>query len=120
MKGYDNCNLNKAGILGIFLVCMLLSVFASGRSLHAEEAAEKSRTSAQGTSPDLKEGDPPKRLCVVSYDEYIPFSRQLYYILAGLEETGWIREDSLPFTADGIEKNKIYVDEMYRMLEEGV
>ncbi len=118
MKGYDNCNLNKAGILGIFLVCMLLSVFVSGRSLHAEEAAEKSRTSAQGTSPNLKEGDPPKRLCVVSYDEYIPFSRQLYYILAGLEETGWIREDSLPFTADGIEKNKIYVDEMYRMLEE--
>ena len=92
----------------------LLPVF-SGGPVQAEENQPESETNE--TAPNMKSGDPKKRLCVVSYDEYIPFSRQLYYILAGLEENGWIKEGSVPFTAEGIEREKTYVDEMYEILE---
>ena len=54
----------------------LLPVF-SGGPVQAEENQPESETNE--TAPNMKSGDPKKRLCVVSYDEYIPFSRQLYY-----------------------------------------
>ena len=85
--------------------------------VQAEENTQTETSDTSETAPNLKAGEPKKRLCVVSYDEYIPFSRQLYYILAGLEENGWIKEGSIPFTADEIEKKKIYIDEMYAILE---
>ena len=97
----------------LFLTLLLAAIPAV-----AEEAVTDPAASAIGAAPELKKGEPRKRLCIVTYDEYIPFSRQLYFILAGLEETGWIREGSIPYTAVGIEVQKTYLKEMYETLVE--
>lgn len=99
------------------LLAALLFLLPAVCRVQAEENTQTETSNTSETAPNLKAGEPKKRLCVVSYDEYIPFSRQLYYILAGLEENGWIKEGSIPFTADEIEKKKIYIDEMYAILE---
>ncbi|MCR4946577.1 MAG: hypothetical protein K5929_06510 [Lachnospiraceae bacterium] len=106
----------QKAMLFIMIVAILVffAVTASGW-VRAGETAEESTSQEIGTFPSLKNGDPAKRLCVVSYDEYIPFSKQLYYILTGLEETGWIVEGSIPFTEEQIET--IYIDKMYEILE---
>ena len=120
MRADIRSNLKKAEWAGILSAWLLLAFVLSAGLVYAEETTEKNSedvfSSDSGTVPALKEGDPAKRICVVSYDEYIPFSRQLYYILTGLEENGWIAEGSIPFTAEEIEK--MYVDEMYALLEE--
>ena len=100
-------------VLKLMTACMLLLSVFSVNKLQAEETTDT--PSESETAPKLKQGDPKKRLCVVSYDEYIPFSRQLYYILTGLEENGWIKEDSVPFTAAEVET--MYIDQMYEALE---
>ena len=130
-------NFRKAGpvVCMIIGLSLLLALTLPAGWARAEEAGEETAreeslsvsddsdygadvSSAEETAPAMKKGDPRKRLCVVSYDEYIPFSRQLYYILAGLEEAGWITEGSISFTVEKIEKEKMYVDEMYRILQE--
>ena len=98
-------------ILCIFTVPVLADEIASGTE-------EISGTEEDDTAPNLKNGAPKKHLCLVSYDEYILFSRQLYYILNGLMENGWILENSIPFTIEEIENQKMYVDEMYKLLQE--
>ena len=100
-------------VLKLMTACMLLLSVFSVNKLQAEETTDT--PSESETAPKLKQGDPKKRLCVVSYDEYIPFSRQLYYILTGLEENGWIKEGSVPFTAAEVET--MYIDQMYEALE---
>ena len=109
---------NRTVFLLLLSVCLLLTLHLSEQRVQAEETQAETADPSDGTAPALKAGDPAKRLCVVSYDEYIPFSRQLYYILTGLEEIGWIREGSLPFTAEEIERDKTYVDEMYKILQD--
>ena len=109
---------NRAGILAWIAVVLLFSLTASVVPAASEEDGMELAVSSNETAPKMKSGEPKKRLCVVTYDEYIPFSRQLYFILAGLEETGWIREGSIPFTAAGIESRKTYVKEMYETLVE--
>ena len=109
---------NRTVFLLLLSVCLLLTLHLSEQRVQAEETRAETADPSDGTAPALKAGDPAKRLCVVSYDEYIPFSRQLYYILTGLEEIGWIREGSLPFTAEEIERDKTYVDEMYKILQD--
>ena len=126
-------SLKKAGAAGtIALWAVLVSLILFSGRLQARETEDSVQPAASAgetvqseavpsdseTAPDMKEGEPRKRLCVVSYDEYIPFSRQLYYILTGLQETGWIAEGSIPFTAQEIEDQKIYVDEMYKTLQD--
>ncbi len=117
MKALSGIRQKKAGFARVFPACLLLAFALFAGRAQAEAVTQTSPSSGAGTAPAVKEGEPAKRLCVVSYDEYIPFSRQLYYVLAGLEEAGWIREGSVPFTAGDIEKRKMYVDEMYRILQ---
>ncbi|WP_026508862.1 hypothetical protein [Butyrivibrio sp. MC2013] len=105
----------KAIIRSIGALILLTVVIASAS---AEAAAPMSSLGEYPAEPSLEKGAQRKRLCVVSYDEYIPFSKQLYYILAGLEKLGWITEGSLPFDAESIEKDKLYVAELYHSLEE--
>ncbi len=75
-------------------------------------------TAAEETVPHTKEDGSRFRLAYVDYDEYLPASRQLYYILAGLEELGWIREGALPFTIEEIDRENLATREMYDRLEE--
>ncbi|MBR5420189.1 MAG: hypothetical protein IK115_03465 [Lachnospiraceae bacterium] len=66
--------------------------------------------------PHTKEDGSHYRLAYVDYDEYLPASRQLFYILKGLEESGWIKEGSLPFTIDDINKNDMSTQQMVETL----
>ena len=69
-----------------------------------------------GTRPHTKPDGSKYSLAYIDYDEYLPASRQLYYILAGLEELGWIQEGSIPFTIGDINDNNMSTKEMYRTL----
>lgn len=105
--------LKTTGIVKVLMACMLLLSVFSVSQAYAE--GTESEAPSDDTAPNMKAGEPKKRFCVVSYDEYIPFSRQLYYILTGLEENGWIKEGSIPFSESDIEH--LYIDEMYQKLE---
>ena len=54
----------------------------------------------------------------IDYDEYMPASTQFFYILAGLQERGWIKEGSLPFTIDDIETKRMSTRDMYSALQD--
>ncbi|MBP3868709.1 MAG: hypothetical protein J6D38_06300, partial [Solobacterium sp.] len=105
--------MKTTGIVKVLMACMLLLSVFSVSQAYAE--GTESEVPGDDTAPNMKAGEPKKRFCVVSYDEYIPFSRQLYYILTGLEENGWIKEGSIPFSESDIEH--LYIDEMYQKLE---
>ena len=77
-------------------------------------------TEAEGsefdTAPHTKEDGSKHRIAYLDYDEYMPASRQLYYILKGLEELGWIKEGSMPFDIDVIESRTMSTKDMYEEL----
>ena len=97
-------NMSFFTLLLFIAVCILLPSAVS-----AEELTEE-------TAPHGKSDGSPFRIAYVDYDEYLPASRQLYYILAGLEENGWIREGSLPFTIDSVNEGSMSTKEMYDVL----
>ena len=97
-------NMSFFTLLLFIAVCILLPSAVS-----AEELTEE-------TAPHGKSDGSPFRIAYVDYDEYLPASRQLYYILAGLEENGWIREGSLPFTIDSVNEGSMSTKEMYDAL----
>ncbi len=68
------------------------------------------------TSPHTKPDGSRFRIAYVDYDEYMPASRQLYYILKGLEEEGWIKQNTIPFSADSIEREETSTKQMYEKL----
>lgn len=79
-------------------------------------AAEQDTTASGG--PHTKENGEKYRFSFVDYDEYMPASRQFYYILTGLEESGWIAEGSLPFTIADVEAQHFSTAQMYAALEQ--
>ncbi len=95
---------------------MLVVFFAtfSGSSLAA--ASEVSTEKEQETTAHAKPDGSRYKLAYIDYDEYLPASRQLYYIMAGLEELGWIKEGSIPFTIDDIENKNMSTKQMYEEL----
>ena len=61
------------------------------------------------TSPKTKEDGSKYRIAYVDYDEYLPASQQLFYILSGLKDMGWIICEKFPFTAESAStKEMIY------------
>jgi ABC-type uncharacterized transport system substrate-binding protein len=83
-----------------------LLIIAAGMTAYAEDSA----------GPHKKADGSKYRLSLIDYDEYLPSSRQFYYILTGLEERGWIEAGSLPFTAAEIDAQEMAVDQMYEKL----
>ncbi len=67
--------------------------------------------------PHTKEDGSKYRLAYVDYDEYMPASRQLGYIVEGLEEYGWIAQGSIPFTPEQIDKESLSTKQIYAMLQ---
>ena len=116
------------GKTGFFptLMAVLLSLFMVCSALAAQPEDSQEREQTDGTTPadaagaDLtphtKKDGTPYRIAYVDYDEYLPASRQFYYILAGLEELGWIAPGSLPFSIRDIEKTEMSTQEMYEAL----
>lgn len=104
----------------VLCLAMLAMVFTSACSENAgsgtaSETAVMDENQLDNT-PHAKKGGGKYRLAYVDYDEYMPASRQFYYILAGLEELGWIEKGSLPFSIASIEANKFSTKNMYDML----
>ena len=87
--------------MAVVLLITTCAVVFSGNVTEICNAAEirsgvstqvDSRTEEKtGTEPCKKEGGGKFRIAFVDYDEYMPASRQFYYILSDLEEKGWIR-----------------------------
>ena len=114
-------------LLAVVLLITACTVVFPGNVTEICNAAEKrSGVSTQGngqteektkSKPCTKEDGGKHRIAFVDYDEYMPASRQFYYILAGLEEKGWIRKGSLPFTIEDIDTSQMSTKEMYAALE---
>ena len=117
----------------LLLLVLLLGAVVSGTSasaLASSSGAETAETpageSGDGavaeteemslTAPHAKEGGGKYRLAYLDYDEYMPASRQLYYILKGLEELGWIEEGKIPFDLEQIESESMSTKQMYELL----
>ncbi|MBR4401848.1 MAG: hypothetical protein IKT09_09250 [Synergistes sp.] len=80
-------------------------------------AAAEPETKGSG-APHAKENGDKYRFSFVDYDKYMPASRQFYYILTGLEKSGWIAAGSLPFTIAEIEARQLSTAQMYDALEQ--
>lgn len=93
----------------LFMAGILLLLFACAFVIRAEDEVSGPNTKPDGTK---------YRFSYVDYDEYLPASRSLYYILAGLEENGWISEGSLPFDISDIDAQNMSTREMYEALVE--
>ena len=79
--------------------------------------AENDAKTEIGTAPANRPDGGPFRLAFIDYDEYLPSSRQLFYVLHGLEEYGWIREGSIPFTVEEIDAEGLTTDRLYERLQ---
>ena len=104
-------------------LCILIAVFFMALMLPAPitvfaKASDLTEMDEYGTRPHTKPDGSKYRLAYIDYDEYLPASRQLYYILAGLEELGWIQEGSIPFTIEDINDKNMSTKEMYSALLE--
>ncbi|MCR5178875.1 MAG: hypothetical protein K6C95_07830 [Lachnospiraceae bacterium] len=106
-------------ILPVILVLALAGCGVSGDKTAASADAGITVTSPDAdTAPGVRKDGKKFRLAMLDYDEYLPASRQLYYILSGLEELGWIAPGSLPFTSDEIDRNSMWTKDMYEKLSE--
>ena len=113
--------------MAVVLLITTCAVVFSGNVTQICNAAEirsgvstqvDSRTEEKtGTEPCKKEDGGKFRIAFVDYDEYMPASRQFYYILSDLEEKGWIRKGSLPFTIEDIDTSHMSTKDMYEALE---
>ena len=90
-------------ITGIILT-VALSTGLMGCGEEANVSLVKENTTESEIVPVTKADGSRFRLAYVDYDEYLPASRQLYYILKGLEEAGWIKEGGIPFEINGLDK----------------
>ena len=109
----------------IFLICVLIAVTLASKyflwllTIDDEEIEPQYavETDTFNYAPHTKEDGSKYSLAYVDYDEYMPASRQLYFILLGLEEHGWIKKGSLPFTIEEIDRDEISTKMMYEALE---
>ena len=112
-------NKRTTALILMLCVAMLTMLFSTACSSKAEKKADEeafANVAEFDNSPHKKKGGGKYRLGYVDYDEYMPASRQFYYILKGLEELGWIEKGSLPFTISTIEANMLSTRNMYDML----
>lgn len=106
--------------IAALILCLVLTMAAVSCSVDGSAEEEESNMESSpavsdelDTSPGTKADGGRFRIAYVDYDEYIQASRQLYYILQRLEEKGWIREGSIPFTIKEINEKNMSTREMY-------
>ena len=101
--------------LKIICVAMTVGMFILGGCTQDvnDEDVFTEETESTVPAPHKKADGSKYRLAYVDYDEYLPASKQLGYILEGLEEYGWIKEGSLPFTAEEIDKKELSTKQIY-------
>lgn len=102
-------------VLVLLLAAMLGAVpVAAAAAAEPQESGESVQLEGK---PHTKENGEKYQFAYVDYDEYMPASRQFYYILKGLEENGWITRGLLPFTLNDLESQQLTTDKMYAALE---
>lgn len=106
----------------ILIAALLFAVLLPGCSKRKDlsdsaSVSETSETDGFDTSPHKKADGSRYRIAYIDYDEYVPASRQFYYILMGLEELGWLTLDDMPYTIHNIESNNISTEQICDMLQ---
>ena len=105
--------------LSVIMVCLTFFWCPSfAKKVSAENGDIKTGKELFDMSPKTKSDGSKHSVAFVDYDEYLPASRQFYYILAGLEENGWIEEGSIPFSINEIESGNMSTKQMYEKLEQ--
>ena len=106
------------GLMRIICVALTAGMFILGGCTQDVRDEDIFTEEADSTvpAPHTKEDGSRYRIAYVDYDEYLPASKQLGYILEGLEEYGWIKEGSLPFTSDEIDKKELSTKQIYERL----
>ncbi len=119
-RGQIGEDLYMKGLIKIFAVTMAAGTLLLGGCTNdtVEEAGVFEETESDIPKPHTKADGSKYRIAYVDYDEYIPASRQLCYILKGLEEDGWISEGAIPFTPEDIESKDMSTKQMYEKLLE--
>lgn len=109
--------IKKYRIIALVLTAVLVfSVTYSDRVCAFKAEDNETDKTLIPTEPHTREDGGKYRLAYVDYDEYLVASRQLYYILTGLQELGWISENSIPFTLEDIDKKVMSTKDMYNEL----
>ena len=96
-------------ILPVLLSLILLLLLTCPAAFAAENGATDG---ADLTAPHTRPDGGKYRIAYIDYDEYPMASRQLYYILAGMEELGWIYPGRLPFSAEDVENRDLTTKQM--------
>ena len=103
----------KGKKLTALLIAVLMLTGLLIPTAFADEAAVGEEYS---TEPHARPDGGKYRIAYIDYDEYLVASRQFYYILAGLEELGWIQEGSLPFGIEDIDRGNLSTRDLFSML----
>ncbi len=124
-KTGENLSMKKRRIIKTISLLMtavlILSVSLGNRVYAAKSESEEQEEAAAeefSTEPHTREGGGKFRIAYVDYDEYLVASRQVYYILSGLQELGWIEEGKIPFSLRDIEQKNMSTRDMYSILQE--
>ena len=119
MKGKGRI-INLISLICVLIAVTLYSLWLINRLNEEDEEYDTFVSKDQDIfdySPHTKADGSKYSFAYVDYDEYMPASSQFYYILVGLEERGWIKKDSLPFTIEEIEQQEMSTKMMYSALE---
>ena len=103
----------KGKKLTALLIAVLMLTSLLIPTAFADEAAVGEEYS---TEPHARPDGEKYRIAYIDYDEYLVASRQFYYILAGLEELGWIQEGSLPFGIEDIDRENLSTRDLFSLL----
>lgn len=98
----------------IGLICLCLGGLITGCSAKEVKPVDSQVVEEFSTIPTKKMDGSKYRIAYVDYDEYLPASQQLYYILLGLKNMGWITCDEFPFTSDSM-STKEMIRELSKM-----
>ena len=105
----------KTALAMMLSVLMIVSLLAPA-AMAADEGTEVLSAEEIGTEPHTRPDGGQYRVAYIDYDEYLVASRQFYYILAGLEELGWIYPGRLPFHVGEIDRRGLTTKDMVSML----
>ena len=90
------------------ICCIFMLLMGCGGEVK-ENTVLQTQTQEKNIEPSTKPDGSKYRIAYVDYDEYLPASQQLYFILSGLKNMGWIICEEFPFSPDNMStKEMIY------------
>lgn len=99
--------------ISFVVLCLIIGLTGcSGQT--GKKQVSKQESEELSVTPSRKPDGSKYRIAYVDYDEYLPASQQLYYILSGLKNMGWITCDEFPFTSDSMTTQEM-IRELSRM-----